>query len=93
VKYVTIARSGGALTSSDTVCVALVTGTGASFGVYSDATKYSTTGSSCFSDTTGDTNKRVQVSASHGGDKINLVFRTIDVTVSSSATTRFEPNG
>jgi hypothetical protein len=93
VKYVTIQRSGGSLSSSDNVCVALVTGTGATFGVYGTASKYSTTGSACFTDTTGDTNTRVQVSASHAGDKINLVFHTINVTVSSSATERHEENG
>ena len=35
----------------------------------------------------------VQVSASHAGDKINLVFHTIDVTVSSNATVRYETSG
>jgi hypothetical protein len=93
VKYVTIARSGGSLSSSDDVCVALVTGSAtppATPAVYGTASKYSTTGSACFTDNTGDTNARVQVSASHSGDKINLVFRTINVTVSSSATERHE---
>jgi Flp pilus assembly protein TadG len=93
VKYVTIARSGGALSSSDTVCVALVTGSASTPSVYGDASKYSTTGSACFADSSGDTNSRVQVSASHGGDKINLVFHTIDVTVSSNATVRYETSG
>jgi hypothetical protein len=93
VKYVTIARSGGSLSSSDNVCVALVTGSSSTPSVYGTASKYSTTGSACFTDSTGDMNARVQVSASHSGDKINLVFRTINVTVSSSATERYETSG
>jgi hypothetical protein len=90
VRYLTILRSGGTLSTSDNVCVALVTGSASTPAVYGTASNFSTTGSACFSDSTGDTNARVQVSASHAGDKINLVFKTISVTVSSSATERHE---
>jgi Flp pilus assembly protein TadG len=90
VQYVTILRSGGTLSTSDNVCVALVTGSASTPAVYGTASNFSTTGSACFTDTTGDTNTRVQVSVSHSGDTINLVFHTINVTVSSSATERHE---
>lgn len=87
VRSVAVARSNGALSDAQ-VCVSLVSGSsgtpvGAQFTTKSD-------GSACFSDGNGDPGKRVQVSATRTGDKINAVLFSMPVTQSSSATARFE---
>jgi Flp pilus assembly protein TadG len=88
VQSVVVDRSDGALTTSQ-ICVSLVSGsTGAVSGGSSFTTK--SDGSHCFSDTTGDTGSRVQVSASKSGDSIQAILFTIPVTLSSQATARFE---
>jgi Flp pilus assembly protein TadG len=98
VQYVAAQRSDGALSTSQ-VCVALVDGptgdvySGHAGGVYSTGTNTTFPTPGCFSDgDTGTTSpgKRVHVSAVRGGDKINLVFTSIGVTVSSTGTARYE---
>jgi Flp pilus assembly protein TadG len=94
VQYVTAQRSDGTLTTSQ-ICVALVTGSSGtvyvrSGGVYTTGTSTSFPTTGCFSDGNVDSGTRVHVAAIRGGDKINLVFTTIDVTESSHGTARYE---
>jgi Flp pilus assembly protein TadG len=94
VQYVTAQRSEGALSTSQ-ICVALVDGsTGAVYvrspGVYSTGTSTTFPTTGCFNDGNADTGKRVHVSAVRGGDRINLVFGSIPITVSSSGAARYE---
>jgi Flp pilus assembly protein TadG len=93
VQYVTSQRSDGALSTSQ-ICVALVYGSGT---VYTRSPNVYTTGTSatfptagCFNDGNVDSGYRVHVSAVRGGDKINLVFSTLNITVSSKGTARYE---
>src|SRR5205807_6570615 len=81
VRDLVVARSGGDLTagtgttagvSTDGVCVALVSGSPAA--VVAPTATYSTSGSTCFTDTTGDPGTRVQVSARRPGKLEVLVF-------------------
>jgi hypothetical protein len=96
VQYVTAQRSDGTL-STDQICVSLVTGTtgtavfaGHLGGVYTTGTSSAFPTAGCFSDGNVDTGTRVHVSAVRGGDKINLVFSSIPITVSSNGTARYE---
>ena len=94
VQYVTSQRSDGALSTSQ-ICVALVTGsTGTVYsrtgGVYTTGTSTTFPTTGCFSDGNVDTGTRVHVSAVRSGDKLNLVFKTINITVSSKGTARYE---
>jgi Flp pilus assembly protein TadG len=96
VQYVTAQRSDGTL-STDQICVSLVTGTtgttvfaGHLGGVYTTGTSSTFPTAGCFSDGNVDTGTRVHVSAVRGGDKINLVFSSIPITVSSNGTARYE---
>jgi len=94
VQYVTSQRSDGALTTSQ-ICVALVTGsTGTVYtrspGVYSTGTNTTFPTTGCFSDGNVDSGTRVHVSAIRSGEKINLIFRTLTIPVSSRGTTRYE---
>ena len=98
VQYVTAQRSDGAL-STNQICVALVTGGSQSTpvalyvhpgGVYSTGTNSTFPTLGCFDDGNVDTGNRVHVSVVRGGDKINLVFSSIPITVRSSATARYE---
>ena len=98
VQYVTAQRSDGAL-STNQICVALVTGGSQSTpvalyvhpgGVYSTGTNSTFPTLGCFDDGNVDTGTRVHVSVVRGGDKINLVFSSIPITVRSSATARYE---
>jgi Flp pilus assembly protein TadG len=88
VQYVTSQRSGGTLTTSQ-ICVALVKDANSVYsrtgGVYSTATN-----DTCFDDGGGDTTPRVHVSATKGGDTINLVLGSIPVTLNSKGTARYE---
>jgi Flp pilus assembly protein TadG len=99
VQYVTSQRSGGSL-STGQICVALVSGNrvGANpaavylrtGGVYSTGTNATFPTTGCFDDGDADSGLRVHVSAVRAGDKINLVFGTIPITVSSRGTARYE---
>lgn len=94
VQYVTSKRSGGALTTSQ-ICVALVVGSSGSVytrtnGVYSTGTNATFPDTGCFDDGNADTGMRVHVSSVKGGDKINLVFSTLGVTLKSSGSARYE---
>ena len=94
VQYVTTQRSDGALSTSQ-ICVALVSGTtgtvySRSGGVYTTGTNSTFPTAGCFSDGNVDTGTRVHVSVVRGGDKINLIFSSIPVTVSSNGTARYE---
>ena len=95
VQYVASQRSDGALSTSQ-ICVALVNGTGAIYvrsdggGVYTTGTNTTFPTTGCFSDGNVDSGPRVHVSAVRGGDKINLVFGSIPITVNSNGTARYE---
>jgi Flp pilus assembly protein TadG len=95
VRYVTAQRSDGSLSTSQ-ICVALVAGpSGAVYnghpaGVYTTGTNATFPTTGCFSDGNVDTGMRVHVSAVKGGDKINLVFTTLGVTLKSTGTVRYE---
>jgi len=94
VQYVTAQRSDAALSTSQ-ICVALVAGSsGAVYvrtgGVYSTGTNATFPTTGCFNDGNVDSGTRVHVSAVRGGDKINLVFRSISITVASNGTARYE---
>jgi len=96
VRQQAVDRSGGDLTTgagttagvtTNGVCVALVTGSPAA--VVAPAASYSTSGSTCYSDTSGDTSTRVQVSARRDG-KIEALLFTQTVTLTARASARFE---
>ena len=96
VRQQVVDRSGGDLTtgsgttagvSTDGVCVALVSGSPAA--VVSPSTSYSTSGSTCFTDTSGDTTTRVQISARRPG-KLEALFFTRVMTLTANATARYE---
>lgn len=94
VQYLTSKRSDGALSSSQ-ICVALVSGTTGTVytrtgGVYTTGTNSTFPTAGCFADGNADPGMRVHVSAVRGGDRINLVFGSIPVTLSSSATAHYE---
>jgi hypothetical protein len=92
VQYVTSQRSDGALATSQ-ICVALVTDSGSYVhpgGVYSTGTNATFPTPGCFDDGNVESGARVHVSAVRGGDKINLIFSSIPVTVSSRGTARYE---
>jgi Flp pilus assembly protein TadG len=95
VQYVTAQRSDGALSASQ-ICVALVGGSsGAVYavdpnGVYTTGTNSTFPTAGCFNDGSVDTGLRVHVSAVRSGDRIDLVFRSIPITVSSKGTARYE---
>jgi Flp pilus assembly protein TadG len=94
VQYVTSQRSDGSLSTSQ-ICVALVTGSSGSVysrsgGVYTTGTTTTFPTDGCFSDGNVDSGTRVHVSAVRGGDKINLVFGSIPITLNSSGTARYE---
>ena len=87
VRSVVVSRSNGSLSASQ-VCVALVSGTsGASIG---SSFTTQVDGTACFNDGNGDPGKRVQVAANRTGDKIDAVIFSMAVTLSSTATARFE---
>jgi Flp pilus assembly protein TadG len=97
VQYVTAQRSNGILSTSQ-ICVALVSGAAGTVytrtgGVYTTGTSTTFPTAGCFSDGNVDSGTRVHVSAVRGGDSINLILRTIPVTVSSSGTARYEQVG
>ena len=94
VQYVTSKRSDGALSTSQ-ICVALVTGSsGAVYtrtgGTYSTGTTTTFPTTGCFDDGNAYTDSRVHVSAVKDGDKINLVFKTLSVTLTSKSSARYE---
>jgi Flp pilus assembly protein TadG len=94
VQYVTSKRSDGALSTSQ-ICVALVTGsTGSVYtrtgGTYTTGTSTTFPTAGCFDDGNAYTDSRVHVSAVKDGDKINLVFRTLSVTLRSKSSARYE---
>ena len=96
VRDLVVERSGGDLTngtgttagvSTDGVCVALVTGSPAT--VVTPSASYSTSGSTCFTDTSGDPSTRVQVSARRAG-KLEVLFFSRTMTLTANATARYE---
>lgn len=86
VQAVAVARTGASVTSSD-VCVALVTGSPATVASAPFSTK--SDGTPCYSESSGDSTARVQVSISKG-TSINAVLFSVPVTESSQATARYE---
>jgi Flp pilus assembly protein TadG len=96
VQQVTADRSVGALSTSQ-ICVSLVSGSSGAIYTGHGARSNYTTGTSttfptigCFNDGNTTTDTRVHVSASRGGDTINLVFHTINITVTGKGTARYE---
>jgi TadE-like protein len=96
VQYVTAQGSEGAL-STNQICVALVWSTGVVYtrspGTYSTGTNSTFPTTGCFNDGNADLGMRVHVSAIRSGDRINLVFSSIGITVNSSGTARYEQSG
>jgi Flp pilus assembly protein TadG len=87
VQSVVAQRSDGDVTTSQ-VCVALVSGSsgtpvGTGFTTKSD-------GTNCYNDGNGDITTRVQVRIVRSSDAINAAFFTIPVTLTSTATAKFE---
>jgi hypothetical protein len=77
------------------VCVALVSGSGATLAVKSPTASYSTTGSPCIAGqtypvTSGDPGLRVQVSASRQGTVELGVFGVLHITLAEKATAKSE---
>jgi Flp pilus assembly protein TadG len=94
VQYVTAQRSDGALSTSQ-ICVALVTGVGGTVwtqpgGVFTTGTNATFPTTGCFDDGNVDSGTRVHVSAVRGGDQINLVFKTLPITLRSKGIARYE---
>ena len=88
VQSVVVARSNGSLSTAQ-VCVALVTGASGSPLGSSFTTKLGGT-TSCYDDGNADPGLRVQVSVSRQGESIDGVFFQVPVTLTSSATAKFE---
>jgi Flp pilus assembly protein TadG len=92
VQSVVVQRSDGDVNTSQ-VCVALVSGpTGTVVGGTSQpsfTTKTDGT-SRCYNDGNGDKGIRVQVRVTRTGDSINVALFSIPVTLTSSATAKFE---
>lgn len=87
VRAVISERSDGAVDASD-VCVALVRG---SAGAPIDATfTTKSDGTNCYDDGNADTGARVQVRIVRTGDSIDAAFFTVPVTLTTTATARFE---
>ncbi|HZP31143.1 MAG TPA: TadE/TadG family type IV pilus assembly protein [Acidimicrobiia bacterium] len=89
VQSVVVARSGGTITSSSDVCVALVSGSSPPTAASSQFTTSPDGSSACFTDSS-DGSTRVQVAISHG-DSINAILLSIPVNENSQATARWEP--
>ncbi len=93
VQSVVVQRSDGDVTTPQ-VCVALVSGSGGTVvGGSGGQTPFTTKDdhvSNCYDDGGGDTFTRVQVQIKRTGDSINAVFFTVPVTLTSTATARFE---
>jgi Flp pilus assembly protein TadG len=96
VQYATQKRSEGALSTSQ-ICVALVTGSSGAIytrtptaGVYTTGTTSAFPTTGCFDDGNAYTEARVHVSAIKDGEKINLVFHTFSLSLTSKSVTRYE---
>jgi Flp pilus assembly protein TadG len=94
VQYLTAKRSDGALSTSQ-ICVALVTGSTPTLfshtnGVYTTGTTSTFTSDKCFDDGNVYTDTRVHVSAIKDGEKINLVFHTFSLSLTSKSTAQYE---
>jgi Flp pilus assembly protein TadG len=88
VRDVAVQRSFNDVTAAN-VCVALVDGSG-SGSVVAPASNYSTSGATCYDDGGADPGKRVQISVSRPGERIEAVFFRIPVTLTSQATSHYE---
>jgi len=94
VQYVTQKRSDGTLSTSQ-ICVALVTGSSNTTythtgGVYTTGTSTAFPTANCFDDGNAYTETRVHVAAIKDGEKINLVFHTFNLSVTSKSIARYE---
>jgi hypothetical protein len=93
VRSIVVARSDGDVTAGQ-VCVALVLyNPGAVYGgaTGTDQASFTTNGTSrCYDDGNGDATLRVQVRITRPGDAINVVFFRIPVTLTTTATAKFE---
>lgn len=87
VQEVAVQRSDGDVTTAQ-VCVALVKG---SSGTPIDSTfTTKSDGSNCFNDGSGDTGSRVQVRIVRPNDGIDAGFLKIPITLTTTATAKFE---
>jgi Flp pilus assembly protein TadG len=93
VRSIVVARSDGDITDSQ-VCVALVIyNPGVVYGgsTGTDQASFTTNGTTrCYDDGNGDATLRVQVRINRPGDSINAVFFRIPVTLTTTATAKFE---
>lgn len=88
VQSLAVQRAGGDVTTSG-VCVALVSGPGTA-PIAVDSTHTTAGGTTpCYVDNSADTGMRVQVSLSRP-DQIQLMVSSIDITLISHATARYE---
>jgi Flp pilus assembly protein TadG len=89
VRSAVIQRSGGLVSNTNQVCVALVTGSGTVVDADPDLTTNSD-GTRCYDDGGADGQPRVQVKVTRAGEKINAVFYQFPVTLVAESTARFE---
>ncbi|MDP1820673.1 MAG: TadE/TadG family type IV pilus assembly protein [Acidimicrobiales bacterium] len=88
VQSVVVDRSNGSLSTAQ-VCVALVTGSSGS-PLGSSFTTQAGGVTNCYNDGNADPGHRVQVKVTREGDSIDGVFFRVPVTLTSSATAKFE---
>jgi Flp pilus assembly protein TadG len=89
VQSVVVERALGTVSASQ-VCVALVTGNPGAVLASGFSVNSPNADGTCYSDGNGDSGKRVQVSITKTGDKIDGLLFKIPVTLTSQATAKFE---
>jgi len=89
VQSVVVERAMGTVAAAD-VCVALVTGNPGTVLASGFSVNSPNGNGTCYSDGNGDPNKRVQVSITRTGDKIDGLIFKMPVTLTSQATAKFE---
>jgi Flp pilus assembly protein TadG len=89
VQSVVVERAMGTVSASQ-VCVSLVTGNPGTVLASGFSVNSPNANGTCYSDGNGDPGKRVQVSITKTGDKIDGLLFKMPVTLSSQATAKFE---
>jgi Flp pilus assembly protein TadG len=89
VQSVVVERAMGTVSAAD-VCVSLVTGNPGAALASGFSVNSPNGNGTCYSDGNGDSGKRVQVSITKTGDKIDGLIFKIPVTLTSQATAKFE---
>jgi len=89
VQSVVVERAMGTVTAAQ-VCVSLVTGNPGAVLASGFSVNSPNADGTCYSDGNGDSGKRVQVSITKTGDRIDGLLFKIPVTLTSQATAKFE---